>query len=186
MTFKKIDLIAIALFFISLACLSSQTVEAVAPETLKGSKTQPRAEYVKPGAAIALRHDYDGQTEKGELETFTLTLEHIYTEGYLTARVLDASGLRIHSDMNPQQVKLHTGSTVSFPIQFSAAQSGEYYLGVEVIYETLAGDQSLRVLSVALSVGEQHSYKTKLPNQQKAGIETHTGIIALPAQETIR
>jgi len=36
--------------------------------------THKETHYVKPGAAVSLSHDYDGQTLLGEIETLSLTL----------------------------------------------------------------------------------------------------------------
>jgi len=142
--------------------------------------------YVKPGAAVSLEHDYDGQTHKDELETFTLTLQHIYDQGYITARLLNTSGLQVQSDTYSRQISLQPGSSLNLPVQFSAANDGTYYLGVEVVYESLDGNQSLRVLSVPIIVGAQNKQKGSLRVSEKTETVTLEGVIALPAQETIR
>jgi len=142
------------------------------------------AGYVKPGAAVEMTHDYDGQTTLSEFETVTLTLNHMYENGQLSVDILPTEGLQVFSN-GPQQVQLHHGSTLNLPIQFSGSENGSYSIAVETVYENPEGQQSRRVLSFAVTIG------TALPSKSRPIVSTTSkpktlGVIALPATETIR
>ena len=141
--------------------------------------------FVKPGAAVDLTHDYDGKTQKGELETLTLTLTHIYEEGYLKVRLLPPPELQIHSDTNLHTLQIQAGSSFALPVKFSSATDGTYYLGLETVYESPKGQQSRRVLSVPITVGVQPAEKSRA-SEPKDNHVISEGIIALPAREVIK
>lgn len=149
------------------------------------SEGSPDVIFVKPGAAVGLTHDYDGKTQRGELETVTLTLNHIYKEGYLTVRVLPPPDLQIMSDISPYKISLQAGSTFTLPVQFFSALEGAYSLGLEAVYESLDGHQSRRVLSVPIAIGTETTEKAQALSPKDVQVTTK-GIIALPARETIK
>jgi len=150
-----------------------------------------QASYIKPGAAIELSYDYDGQTAIGEAETITLEISHMYSAGYLTATLMPDYGLTIITDVSEQSHSLQSGSVITLPVQLSAAQAGHYSLGVEIVYESLAGHQSRRVVSVPLTIGAAPLPKA----QQKSGAASFksesqkadsTDVIGMAARESIR
>lgn len=174
--------------YIALLCTGLTSFSAQAAEPMKHTKHHPPVEYIKPGAGVALFNDYDGQTQAGELGFFTITLEHIYSEGYISAQLLSTTDLQIHSDTNTTQMRAQKGQALSIPVQFSAAKTGLYYLGLEVMYENLNGEKSVRVLSMPISIGPQNQSKGGPITVQKAKSKATagTGIISLPAQEVIK
>jgi len=143
------------------------------------------AGYVKPGAAVEMTHDYDGQTAPGEYETVTLTLTHMYEDGYLDVDILPTADLQVFSNIPPKQTQLHYGSSFSLPIQFSGTVIGTYSIAVEAIYNSPDGQQSRRVLSLPITIGAKPAGKTQ-PAAPKTSKSTGTGFIALPAVEVIR
>lgn len=161
-------------------------LSAYAAESTQKSDTHIHRGYVKPGAAISLRHDYDGQTYAGELETFTVTLEHIYEAGYLTVQWLETPELVKSSDTNPNQTELSAGSLLTLPVQFSSVKKGRHMIGLEVIYESLEGQQSRRVLSVPVTIGTTAASKSLPTPSAKAAPKAAQGLITMVAQETIK
>lgn len=149
--------------------------------------THKDTQYVKPGAAVSLSHNYDGQTFIGEIETLSLTLNHIYTDGHLTATILPSPHLQIASSLGPYHAELTTGSELKIDVRFSAIEPGTHNLGLETIYEDRAHNHSRRVISIPIYLGStpQNKSKTKVkPSQARSSQQQ--GIIALPATETIR
>lgn len=142
--------------------------------------------YYKPGAAVELTYDYDGHTQLGELENLTLTLQHYYSDGYISARLLDSSGLEIITSRSLENEKLKAGSNLQLPIQLSGMKSGEYYISLEIIYESLSGKRSLRVLSLPVQIGNVDKAKGANTFSQHAKSITEEGFIIFEAQEIIR
>jgi len=141
--------------------------------------------YVKPGAAVAMTHDYDGQTASGEFETATLTISHIYNDGFLAIEVLPTEDLQIFANAPIEKIQLQTGSTLNLPIQFSGRINGTYSIAVETIYESVNGQQSRRVLSLPITIGPKLSRKTR-PTAPITSKSAPKGYISLPATEVIR
>jgi hypothetical protein len=104
--------------YIALLCTGLTSFSAQAAEPIKHTKYHPPVEYVKPGAGVALFNDYDGQTQAGELGFFTITLEHIYSEGYISAQLLSTTDLQIHSDTNTTQMRAQKGQHYLYPYSF--------------------------------------------------------------------
>ena len=171
------------------AAIICVTGAALLPANKASSENKPldthEVNYIKPGAAVDLTHDYDGKTQKGELETLTLTLTHIYEDGYLTVRLLPPPELQIHSDTDPHTRQLHGGSSFTLPVQLSSTLDGTYYLGLETVHESLEGEQSRRVLSVPINIGVQPAEKSRASGPKDVQT-TSAGIIALPAREIIK
>lgn len=143
--------------------------------------------YVKPGAAVELLHDYDGQTRIGELETVTLSLSHIYTGGKIHAALIAPEGLTLTQTRAEIHVDLYDAAPLTLPVQFSSSQAGQYNLGVEVVYESPEGEQTRRVLALPILIGDAAASAKTQPNVAAQDIKKSTGgVIALPAQEIIR
>lgn len=142
--------------------------------------------YFKPGAAVALSYDYDGETQPGELENITLKLEHFYRDGYISARFLEVADLKIISSQNLSNERLRAGSNFSLPLQLSGTKPGEYYISLEVIHESLGGQHSLRVLSLPIHIGKRSETKSANSQSQKLDSGKEKGLIILNAQEVIR
>jgi len=160
------------------------TMSSAHPATAT-SKTHSHKGYYKPGAAVALTYDYDGETQPGELENLTLTLQHHYSDGYLSARLLETPDLQITSHGNLENKQLQAEISLSLPIQLSGTNTGEYFISLEVIYENLSGERSLRVLSLPIQIGDSKVSKgtTAAPRLKSSGTK---GLIILEAQEVIR
>ncbi len=181
----KIFGITSVIFLLTGFSFVSASSSAKAIEPANKTETSHEVSYVKPGAAVEVLHDYDGQTPKGEIESLTVTVNHIYEAGYLTVRLLPTQGLQIHSDMTPQQMKLHAGLKLSFPVQFSSMTEGTYYLGLEAVYESLESEQSRRVISVPVTIGSKKTGKFQPAKITDRKVATD-GIIVLPAREIIK
>jgi len=62
------------------------------------------AEFLKPGAAVQIRHDYKGQTALNSYETISIDVTHIYQNGILDITVLPSQDLDILSPLKTQSV----------------------------------------------------------------------------------
>lgn len=186
MFLKTITLSSVALLIASAGYVATSDTEAHSDVQHKSEAAHHNhhAGYVKPGAGVAITHDYDGQTHLGELETVTLTLSHLYEDGALSVDILPTENLQIFSNM-PVQGRLYHGSTLSLPIQVSGTLNGTYSIAIEAVYNSPQGQQSRRVLSIPITIGEIAAGKTqRIPlKTEKSKAE---GFIALPAKEVIR
>ena len=144
---------------------------------------QAHAEFLKPGAAVQIHHDYKGQTALNSFETISIDVTHIYQNGILEMTVLPSQDLDIMSSLETQSVPITPDIAPKIAVQFSGQKSGLFSLAVEFIYQDPVGQQSRRVYSIPVQIGNEHRQK---------GSETHTkgqtkssGIIALKAKETV-
>lgn len=181
MFFDKIIRGGIISTFIAGSVFSASALDAPSKDLSHSHKG-----YFKPGAAVALTYDYDGQTDLGELENLTLTLKHYYNTGYISARLLETNDLHIISHQTLDNEKLQTGLDLQLPIQISGLKSGEYYISLEIIYESLAGNQSLRVLSLPVRIGNIDKFKTTKTAPQPSKSITEKGFVILNAREVIK
>lgn len=187
MRFKTIFLSSAVLLFAAAGFAASVETAAQSDADHKTEATHHdhHAAYVKPGAAVAMSHDYDGQTNLGEFETVTLTLTHMYETGHLSVEILPTSDLQIFSNMPVQNTPLHNGSVLSLPIQFTGTVNGTYSIAIETVYTSPDGQQSRRVLSLPVTIGASFAGKTR-PASSKTVKPDSNSYIALPAQEVIR
>jgi hypothetical protein len=142
--------------------------------------------YYKPGAAVSVTYDYDGQTEPGILENITLSLEHHYSSGYISARLLQTDDLDIISHQKLENEKLQAGTDLHMPIQISGTEPGQYFISLEVVYENLSGQRSLRVLSLPIHIGDLNISKTAPPSARKTRSEDSAGLVTFAAHEIIK
>ena len=142
--------------------------------------------YYKPGAAVSVTYDYDGQTKPGILENITLTLEHHYSRGYISARLLQTDELNIIAHQNLENEKLQAGADLHMPVQISGTKPGQYFISLEVIYENLSGQRSLRVLSLPIHIGDLNRSKTAPPYARKIKSEGSAGLVTFAAREIIK
>jgi len=159
---------------------------AVALDTAGKHKEHTHKGYYKPGAAVALLHDYDGQTGLDERENITLTLEHHYSSGYISVRLLETPELQILAYSRLDTEKLQTGSKIQIPVQISGTSPGKYYISLEVIYENLSAQRSLRVLSLPVQIGNINTSKGANTVPQKATSEIEKSFVIFNAQEVIK
>ena len=172
--------------FISGAILAAATALSISEAAWAGNTKvdmHRHVEFVKPGAAVSMTHNYDGETALGEVKHFTVTLGHLYESGFLTAQLLTPTGLQLMPDHEPVQSRLTSGSKLSLPVQFSSAQAGEYFIGIDIVYESPMGEQSRRVLSVPVIIGTKSSEKTQA---KAAPSNSAKGLIIMSAQEVIK
>lgn len=166
---------------------AAQEPASHAPATHAKAHSHDHVHYVKPGAAVELLHDYDGQTRIGELETVTLTLAHIYSQGIIHATLIAPEGLTLTQTNQSLRVDLYDSTPIALPVQFSSSHAGRYTLGIDVIYESRDGHQTRRALALPIIIGQDASAAKSQghvspPHAQKS----KGGVIVLPAQEVIR
>jgi len=75
------------------------------------------AEFLKPGAAVQIRHDYKGQTALNSYETISIDVTHIYQNGILDITVLPSQNLDILSPLKTQSVPITARRVLSIPVQ---------------------------------------------------------------------
>ena len=189
MTMKTISLAAalLAITALSASVVASAPSKAQEPATYAKPHAHDHAGYVKPGAAVELVHDYDGQTRIGEFETVNLSLVHIYSQGIIHAALIAPEGL-ILTQTNPSlRVDLYDNAPISLPVQFSSSQAGRYNLGIDVTYEEPNGHQTRRALTLPIVVGDAApAAKPQAHGHAAREEKSKDGVIALPAQEVIR
>lgn len=164
---------------------TAQSMAAYAAENSHKSHAHSHTEFVKPGAAVSMTHDYDGQTNLGEIETVTATLEHIYESGFLTVSVKSGEAIDMMSDTNARHLSLTPESKLAVPIQFSSRQNGQHFIGIDIIYESPDMAQTRRTLSVPIIVGAVPNEKAALKIHY-AKAKSSSGLISMNAQEEIK
>jgi len=142
------------------------------------------AGYFKPGAAVSIMHDYDGQTKLGEFETVTATINHIYEDGALSVQVSAPPELQVLSSKIVSKELIFAGSTLSLPVQISGTSSGLFSLSFEITYEDPFGHQSRRVISIPVSIGKTSIGKTQSAKNEPTEVKS-TGLIMLSAREFV-
>jgi len=142
-------------------------------------------QYLKPGAAITLSHDYDGKTSLGELETLTASLSHIYQIGTLSVQLFVPSDIVVSAFTPLENHPLSNDSTVEFPIQFSALKRGFYTLSLEMIYRHPDGHESRRVLSIPINAGGEVFEKGFNSDRTDKKTVSRRGLVGLTAIEVI-
>ena len=167
------------------ACLMMCAQSSAQSAVSQKAHAPHHAGYVKPGAAVSLTHDYDGQTGVGEFETFTAMLAHIYADGSLSVSLLAPNELFVSAFTPIQNMPIYSGSTLDLPIQFSSAVSGNFTLSFEAVYDSAGGHQSRRILSIPVTIGSQTSEKTNFAGKANIETKSKSGLIALPAIEVI-
>jgi len=181
MRFAKVINVSIALSLLLCGAYS-----AAALDVSSKNHSHSHKGYYKPGAAVTLSYDYDGETQLGELENLTLTLNHYYSGGYISARLLETRELQILSHRTLENEKLYAGSSLHLPIQISGTKTGEYFVSLEIIYENLSSERSLRVLSLPVQIGSVSKSKNVRKSPEKSKSDTEKGFIILEAQEVIK
>ena len=129
---------------------------------------QAHAEFLKPGAAVQIRHDYKGQTALNGFETISIDVNHIYQNGILEMTVLPSQDLKIVSPIETQSVSITPAITPKISVQFSGQKSGHFSLALEIIHQDPAGQQTRRVLSIPGKGIDQKTLKFMQKARQKA------------------
>ncbi|WP_026942870.1 hypothetical protein [Hellea balneolensis] len=176
------NVIISAVFLLGSAAFSNASYAEDKPHALGAHS---HTEFVKPGAAVSMTHDYDGHTEPGEIEYITLRLEYIYQDGFLSLSLKTGQGLDMMSSTTPQSLRLTPGSKLSIPVQFSSRQNGTHFISLDAIYESPQGALSRRTLSLAVNIGSPASEKAQAKTAQFPA-KTSSGLIIMNAQEEIK
>jgi len=171
---------------IAIGLMLGGAYSAAALETLGKEHSHAHKGYFKPGAAVELTSDYDGKTQPGELENLTLKLQHYYRDGYISARFIETEGLDIFSYQTLENEKLIDETALLLPIQLSGTQLGEHFISLEITYESLSGDRTMRVLSLPVQIGERQKSKGETTSFQQPKSSHQDGFVIFEATETIR
>lgn len=141
------------------------------------------AEFLKPGAAVQIRHDYKGHTALNSYETISIDVTHIYQNGILDITVLPSQDLDILSPLKTQSVHITPDTAPIITVQFSGQKEGSFSLALEFIHQDQTGQQARRVLSIPVQIGEG---KRQKGSQNISQSQTKSSdIIALKAKETV-
>lgn len=141
------------------------------------------AEFLKPGAAVHIRHDYKGHTALNSYETISIDVTHIYQNGVLDMTVLPSEDLNIVSHLETQSVHITPDIAPNITVQFSGQKEGSFSLALEFIHQDPTGQHARRVLSIPVQIGEG---KRQKGSQNISQSQTKSsGIIALKAKETV-
>lgn len=123
----------------SVAQVQKESTKSGNVESLNGLGNQ----YLKPGAAVAFNHDYDGKTDVAEIEPINIHVLPSLDMEALRIRVTSLDGLMISGDI------LFQGSAVgqqpvTIPVAIQSSSEGRYYINVQVdsVIEGLAQSRS--------------------------------------------
>lgn len=167
--FRVLPLLALGLVLGTSACAKTP-----APAS------KPAAPYQKPGAAVRLSHELQGNAAAGTPLTLTLRFETGGRAGTpLTVSYSATPGLLIRNG-EPQRFELDGQTPPQSTLQISAPKDGLYHVNVFV---QLAGQS--RAFSVPVAIGKVDA-KAALKSEGK--LETSPDgqrLISLPAQETV-
>lgn len=182
---SKITLTFIALVSCCLLVSCRQeTAEGVNPtHTLPAAEfDKPMATHEKPGAAIRLKHDYDGQTEVGETESIQLSFYEAYPQGELQIGLKTDPGLSIETQTAVQTFAMDNEGPHTVALTATAEAPGKYYITIYASAVDPLGRAQDRVFALALKVVS--SAKASKIQAQSSSESTVENLIYLPSTET--
>ena len=139
-----------------------------------------KSHYVKPGAAIRFKHNYDGKTEVGEVETVQLSFTESYASGQMLVRLQADAALSLEPATQDYVFSMNSDRAHQLEIAVSAISEGKHYLNIFTSATDQSGQSKSRVFAIAFYVGEPAPKQSKSANQ--SSLEK---VIILPSQETV-
>ena len=170
-----------------LALVTAILVSAT-PHISQAGEAHLHLHTVKPGAAVGLSHNYDGQTPVGEEETFTISLtlsSQAIHEVHISLSD-NHSGFRLTSERE-QRISPAT-TTILVPVVLQTLLEGEHHLGVFVTTKNKAGGAMSRAFEIPIHVGDglTSSAKSDSESETKANYKgSPRGMVIMPAREKI-
>ena len=182
----KVCFLSTAICFGHIGCASAAS---------NAGKTLVKAEaqngYTKPGASVALRHDYKGQTSPGQRGEMTVDVIMQPTDGIVSVSFSASEGLSLLSGADAQtfQVSRDDFSDNGSPLgerklSFRADEDGRYYVSAFVSITDPSGITQSRVVAMPVPIG---TGVVKAKTNGVLGTDTQSGraIIIMEAEETV-
>ena len=197
----KTALISSAICLVHVGCASaSPHHKHAAPATSETSATVATGEanlvdgtnhkgYLKPGASVALRHDFSGRIDAGKLGEMTVGLVMQPKDAEVSVYYTATDGLSLLSggELRTTHVSVSDFENGASPLdsqalRFRAAEDGRYYINAFVRITHPNGQSLGRVLTVPVYVG---TAPAKAKSQKIITHSSGRSIIVMPAKETI-
>lgn len=174
--FLKSTPVAIALSAVLVSACSAQS------SSTSHAHTHTDNDYAKPGPALELSYDYDGESDTFSTERFTLTIADDYEDGTLTVIVDAGDDINLLS-ASTGSFSLAADGPAEMPVEFSAAQDGQYYLNIIMHADLPAGRQSsASVISVPVGGPSAREFSPQMVTTLTPEGER---VIEMRAEETI-
>lgn len=139
--------------------------------------------YLKPGAAVRLKHNYDGHSQVGESELLRLIFSESYNTGTLNIELKAGTDLTILPSDRNFSFDMEGDSSHAIDINVNANREGKHYLQMFITTSGVDGSIKNRVFAIAFYVGDEYRKDKTQPSQQK---ESPTKkMIFLPSEETV-
>ena len=138
-----------------------------------------KSTYIKPGAAIRFKHNYDGKTEVGEVETVQLSFTESYSSGQMRVTLQADAALSLEPATQEYLFSMDSDQPHQLEIAVSAASEGKHYLNIFTSAIDESGQAKSRVFAIAFYMGEPAPKQSKPANQSSL-----ENVIFLPSQET--
>lgn len=140
--------------------------------------------YSKPSAPISFRHNYDGETSFGEIESLELTFS-VASAGELAIQISGDAGV-IQNGEHRSSHHLAAGESVTIPLSVSLPTAEKHYLNIQASI-AMDGVQQGKAFSLALVPTQLNPAATGLVGgaEEKTDDGSNETII-MPAEETVR
>lgn len=181
---KSLAFVAVSGLLLS-GCNKAATQKA--DTTTVGELTQeqayrPTSLYSKPGAAVEVLHNFNGQIEAGEIKALTLKFNDGYDDGELLVDLSGSDGLNVIANSLTPKFRLEGDGANSYDVQVSAANDGQYYLNILATVSQGGTPIARHTTGIVFNVGDGGRAIAAKP--RKAPVPSNE-VIEMPAQETI-
>jgi hypothetical protein len=159
-----------------------EQAETQADNAIKGTHLS----YQKPGAAVRLKHNYDGHSEVGKPELLRLIFSEAYNTGNLNIHLKADPSLMISPPASDYNFAMTDENYHPLNISVNPQREGKYYLRLFVTAEGVNSPANSRVFAIAFYIGDAYQQaKTQSSQQNENQGKTAERIIRLPSQETV-
>ena len=145
--------------------------------------------YLKPGASVALQHDFSGKIDAGELGEMTVDLVMQPKDATVSVYYTATDGLNLLSggeqrtiDVSASDFDNGSSPLGSQTLRFRAAVDGRYYINAFIDVTHPNGQKLGRVLTMPVYVG---TAPAKVKSQKIIKQKSGRSIIVMPAKETV-
>ncbi|WP_284285192.1 hypothetical protein [Marinibactrum halimedae] len=135
--------------------------------------------YMKPGAGVTFTNDYDGKSNPGVMESFTLSAKLLQPVDNVQFSISSPDNILVGGEIQYSEVSPQS-NTIEIPISVLSSEEGRYYLNVQVVTNA-SGYQSSRAHAVKVVFGNPPAMKSKTVHTTADG----ESIVIMEAQETI-
>lgn len=156
---------------------------SVANFTDKSTSQNFQSAYQKPGAAVRLKHNYDGHSNIGEPELLQLIFSESYNTGVLNVDLKVGQGLTVSPSDNSYSFAMQGENFHHLEIRVEAQTEGKHYLQLFVSASESNSSLKHRVFAIPFYAGDSFlPSRNKKSQQDKSSADN---MIFLPSKETI-